>query len=118
MSTPTNGHGKAAGGWQAYELVIGALLLAVTVWLLASRVDTAEPINAKRAAERAKVGSDARAADAAALAEPQLINTEKKVWRLPIDAAMRLTATEFGADPVAARTRLIKRYDDINPPKK
>lgn len=118
MSNPSHEHGKPAGGWQFYELLIGAVLLAVTVWLLASRLNPAEPVGAKRAAERAKAGSDSRAADAAALADAQELSATNKVWRLPIDVAMRLTAIEFGTNPVAGRARLIKRYDDINPPKK
>ena len=94
--------------------ILGALLIvAALVW--AMRHYTApEPVNANRAAERAKALGELRAAEAGSLHSAGWIDQPKGVVRLPIDVAMSMVEQEW-KNPDAARSNLAARAEKAMP---
>jgi hypothetical protein len=75
----------------------------------------APPLNANRAAERAKALADIRAVETDALNNVGWIDPTKGLVRLPIDEAMKLVEVAW-RNPSAARSNLIARVEKANPP--
>ena len=95
--------------------VVGAfLIVGLLVWAMRHYVQV-PPLNANRAAERAKALGEVRAADADALQNTAWIDRSKGLVRLRVDDAMQLVEREW-KDPAAARANLIARAEKANPP--
>ncbi len=110
---PKNGDGKTR---TAYALaILGAfLIVAALVWAMRHYTQPA-PLNANRAAERAKALAEIRATEADALNNVGWIDPARGLVRLPIAEAMKLVEREW-QNPAAARSNLIARVDKANPP--
>lgn len=95
----------------AYAIaVVGTfLIMAFLVWAMRHFTQPA-PLNANRAAERAKALGEIRAAEADGLNNVGWIDPVKGVVRLPIAEAMKLTEREW-QNPAAARSNLIARVE-------
>ena len=95
--------------------ILGAfLIVAALVWAMRHYTRPA-PLNANRAAERAKARAEIRAAETDALNNVGWIDPAKGLVRLPIVDAMNLVEREW-QNPAAARSNLIARVDKANPP--
>jgi len=115
MNSDTNNSTPLAA---IYGIVILCALLIVAALVWAMRHYTApEPVNANRAAERAKALAELRATEANALHNPGWIelNLSKGVVRLPIDVAMSIVEQEW-KNPDAARSNLTARAEKAMPP--
>jgi hypothetical protein len=99
----------------AYAIaVIGAfLIVGLLVWAMRHLVQV-PPLNAGRAAERAKALGEVRAADADALQNTAWIDRSKGLVRLRVDDSMQLVEREW-KNPAAARSNLIARVEKANP---
>jgi hypothetical protein len=86
------------------------LIVALLVWAMRYYTQPA-PINANRAAERAKALAELRAAEAESLHTTAWLDQGKGVVRLRIDDAMKLVEDKWGRDPAAARSNLIVRVE-------
>jgi hypothetical protein len=91
--------------------VAGAfLIVAGLVWAV-RHYNKVEPLNAERAAERAKALAELRAAEQQAINSVGWIDQGKGVVRLRVVDAVRLVEQKWGSDPVAARKDLIARAE-------
>lgn len=101
----------------AYALaIIGAfLIVAALVWEMRQYIQ-APPLNAARAAERAKALAEIRATETEALNNVGWIDQTKGQVRLPIAEAMKLMEREWQNDPAKGREALIARVEKANPP--
>ena len=109
---------KAKLGLVYAVAILGALLIvAILVWAMQTYTQP-EPLNANRAAERAKALKELRASEADALHNPAWIDKSKGIVRLPIDVAVQMVEQEW-KNPAAARADLIKRVEKATavPPK-
>jgi hypothetical protein len=88
--------------------------MAALVWALRHYAGPG-PVNANRAAERAKNLQDLRGAGAKILGEYDWRDQPKGVVRLPIERGMELMLQEW-QNPAAARSNLHSRVDQMNPP--
>lgn len=101
--------GVAYGG-----AILGAFLI-VTVLVWAMRQYTRpEPLNANRAAERARALAELRAAEAETLHTTAWIDPVKGIVRLRIEDALQLAEREW-QNPAAARSNLIARLEKAMP---
>jgi len=99
--------------------ILGAfLIVAFLVWAMRHYTQPA-PLNAARAAERAKALVDLRAAEAEEMNNVAWIDKAKGVVRLRVEDAVKLTQQAWSRDPVAARSNLIERVQKATaaPPK-
>ena len=101
----------------AYALsVLGAfLIVAALVWAMRHYTEV-PPLNAGRAAERAKALGELRAAEAQALSTTAWLDKPKGLVRLRIDDAMRMVEQQWGQNPAAARSNLIARVEKATAP--
>jgi uncharacterized protein YdaU (DUF1376 family) len=101
----------------AYGLaVLGAfLIVAGLVWAM-RHYTASPPLNAGRAAERAKALVELRAAEAEALSTTAWLDKPKGLVRLRIEDAMRLVEEQWGQNPAAARSNLITRVEKATAP--
>jgi len=91
--------------------VLGAfLIVAALVWAM-RHYTRPEPLNASRAAERAKALAELRAAESDALKNPGWIDPAKGIVRLPVDVAVKMVVETWGPDPAAGRSNLIARVE-------
>jgi hypothetical protein len=98
-------------GRTAYAVaVIAAFLLAAGLVWFTRQYTQAPPVNANRAAERARALEEIRAAESKGLQEVGWINEDKGVVRLPIETAMTLVEREW-RNPSAARSNLLARVE-------
>lgn len=100
--------------------VMGAFLIVFFLVLAMRHYSQVPPLNANRAAERAKALAEMRAADAEALANPGWVDQAKGIVRLPIADAMKLVEQNW-KNPPAARTNLLEREEKasyVPPPPK
>lgn len=100
--------------------ILGAFLIVALLVLAMKHYSQVPPLNANRAAERARALAEMRAADADALANPGWVDQGKGIVRLPIDTAMNLVLQNW-KNPSAARTNLIEREEKasyVPPPPK
>ena len=98
--------------------ILGAfLIVAVLVWAM-QRYTQPAPLNADRAATRAKALVELRAAEDEALTTTAWIDQGKGQVRLRVQDAMELVRREW-QNPAAARSNLIARVEKANaaPPK-
>lgn len=106
-SSNCNGAGKLVG----CVAILGAfLIVAALVWAM-RHYTRPEPLNANRAAERAKALAELRAAEADALKNPAWLDQGKGIVRLPVDVAVKMVVETWGTDPAAARSNLIARVE-------
>jgi hypothetical protein len=107
----SNCAGKVA--WAA--AIIGAILIVVFLDRQLKSYTAAPPVNAARAAERAKTLAEIRNTEASDLDHTGYIDPTKGLVRLKISDAMALTEQKW-KDPAAARKDLIARVEKANPP--
>ncbi len=98
-------------------VVIVCLIFAGLVWKM-RQYTTPPPLNAVRAAERAKALADLRAEEAIALNNVGWVDQAKGVVRLPIADAVKLAEQQW-QNPAKARADLIARVEKATalPPK-
>ncbi len=98
-------------------VVIVCLIFAGLVWKM-REYTTPPPLNAVRAAERAKALADLRAEEATALNNVGWVDQAKGVVRLPIADAVKLAEKQW-QNPAQARANLIARVEKATalPPK-
>jgi len=95
--------------------IIGAFLIVAALVAAMRHYTKPEPLNAGRAAERAKVLAEIRADEADKLNNTTWVDPTKGLVRLRIEDAMKLTVQEW-RNPAAARSNLIVRVEKANPP--
>ena len=106
-SSNCNGAAKLVSG----AAVLGAfLIVAALVWAMRHYTQP-EPLNANRAAERARALAELRAAETEALRNPAWLDPSKGIVRLPVDVAVKMVVESWGADPAAARSNLMARVE-------
>lgn len=89
--------------------VLGAfLIVAGLVWAMRHYSQPA-PLDADRAAARAKALADLRAAETEALTQTAWIDKDKGIVRLRIADAMAMVERDWSKDAAAARSNLIAR---------
>jgi hypothetical protein len=91
--------------------ILGAFLIVVALVWAMRHYTRPEPLNANRAAERARALADLRASETEALKNPGWIDPAKGIVRLPVDLAVKMVVESWGADPAAARSNLIARVE-------
>jgi hypothetical protein len=101
----------------AYVLtVLGAfLIVAALVWAMRHYSRTT-PLDAERAAVRAKALAELRAAEAEAMNNTGWVDAAKGIVRLRVEDAMQWVEKEWGRDPRAARSNLMARVDKATAP--
>ena len=113
---PETNHDCPSRSRAAYAAaILGAFLIVALLVRLTKDYTAAPPLNANRAAERAKALADIRNAEEDALNNTGWIDPTKGIVRLRIDDAMKLTERAW-QNPAAARSNLIARVDKANPP--
>jgi uncharacterized protein YdaU (DUF1376 family) len=91
--------------------ILGAfLIVAALVWAMRHYTQV-QPLNANRAAERAKAFAEMRAAETDAVNNVAWIDQGKGVVRLRVEDAVKIVEQQWGKDPVAARKDLIARVE-------
>jgi hypothetical protein len=95
--------------------ILGAFLIVAALVQIMRHYTQPPPLNANRAAERAKALAEIRAADAEALNHAAVLDPEKGLVRLPIAVAVQLVEREW-KNPAQARSNLLARVDKANPP--
>lgn len=96
--------------------ILGAFLIVAALVAITRRYTQPEPLNANRAAERAKALGEIRADEADKLNSVGWVDPTKGLVRLPITNAMAMVVQQWGRNPAAARSNLIARVDKANPP--
>jgi hypothetical protein len=110
MNSQTTDNANFKTGFAYAGAVLGAfLIVAALVWAM-RHYTQAPPINADRAAERAKALVEMRAAETEALNNEAWLDQSKGIVRLPIADAMKLVEREW-RNPSAARSNLIARVE-------
>jgi hypothetical protein len=101
----------------AYVLtVLGAfLIVAALVWAMRHYTHTA-PLDAERAAFRAKNLAELRAAEAEALNNTGWVDAGKGIVRLRVEDAMQWVEKEWARDPRGAWSNLVARVDKATAP--
>lgn len=96
----------------AYTIaILGAfLIVAALVWAMRHYTQV-QPLNANRAAERAKAFAEMRAAETDAVNNVAWIDQGKGIVRLRVEDAVKIVEQQWGKDPVAARKDLIARVE-------
>jgi hypothetical protein len=104
--TDHNGKGRMS----VVAAILGAfLMMALLVWIM-RHYTTPAPLDANRAAERARVLAELRATEAQALGQPGWIDPAKGIVRLPIETAMRIVERDW-QNPAAGRSNLLARVE-------
>ena len=94
--------------------ILGAfMIVAALVWAM-RHYTTPEPLNANRAAERAKALVELRAAEADALKNPGWVDQNKGIVRLPIADAMAIVAEQW-QNAAVVRSNLTARVEKAMP---
>ncbi len=116
MKTGTDKTAEVAESHYVREIV-GVVLVAVLIGWVISHYLPARPaaIDAGRGAERAKALAELNAADAEALANYGRLDPARKIVRLPVTEAMKLTVKEW-ENPASARSNLLQRVDKASAP--
>jgi len=115
MNSETNNCGDCTGKCAYAIAVLGAfLIVAALVWAMRHYTQP-PPLNANRAAERARALAEIRGAESDALNNIGWVDQAKGVVRLPIADAMKLMEREW-KNPAAGRSNLIARVEKANPP--
>ena len=99
-------------GKVAYAIaIIGAFLIVAGLVAAMRHYTKVEPLNANRAAERAKAFTEMRAAEADAINNVGWIDQSKGIVRLRVEDAVKMVEQTWGKDPAAARNDLIARVE-------
>jgi hypothetical protein len=101
-------NGKAC--WSYVFAILGSFLIVGVLVLAMRHYTRPEPLNANRAAERARALAELRAAESDALQNTAWIDPAKGIVRLRIEDAMTLVEREW-QNPAAARSNLIERVE-------
>jgi len=96
-------------------VIIGTLMIVGVLINAMIKYTTPAPLNADRAAFRAKNLVELRAANTDALTTYGYVDQQRGVVRLPIDEAMKLTITEW-KDSAAGRKILLERQAKASAP--
>ena len=96
-------------------VIIGTLTIVGVLINAMIKYTTPAPLNADRAAFRAKNLVELRAANTEALKTYGYVDQQRGVVRLPIDEAMKLTIAEW-KDPAAGRKILLERQAKASAP--
>jgi hypothetical protein len=107
MSTET---GQPRSRWAYALAIVGTFLIVAALVGVMRRHSQPPPIDAKRAAERAKALADLRQAEAQALSTPDWIDQAKGIVRLPITNAMEMVLRDW-QNPAAAKSNLVARVE-------
>jgi hypothetical protein len=113
MNSDPNNHSRSR--LAAILAVLGAFFIVAALVLAMRHYTAVTPLNANRAAERAKALAEIRAAETEALDHAAWLDPEKGLVRLPIADAMQMVEREW-QDPAAARSNLLARVAKANPP--
>ena len=107
-----NGESRSERSGLAYAIaVLGAfLIVAFLVWAMHHYTQPL-PLNANRAAERAKALAELRAAENDALNSLGWVDQSKGIIRLRINDAMAIVQRDWSSNPTAARSNLIARVE-------
>ncbi len=97
---------RASGA--AVGFIFGSVVV-IALGLVARLCIPTTAIDADRAAERYKALAEIRAAEDTALSTPALTDSDRQIYRLPIDVAMQIIAQESQKDPASVRADLIAR---------
>ncbi len=105
--------------WPYAVAILGAFLIVAALVRAMVHYTEPAPLNAGRAAERAKALAELRAAEAEALQNPAWVDQAKGFVRLPIEDAVKIVERDWGQNPAAARSNLIDRVEKATalPPK-
>jgi len=103
-------------GWAYPVAILGAFLIVAALVFAMRRYAQTEPLNAARAAERAKALAELRAAENDALNHVGWIDQGKGVVRLRIEDAMTIIQRDWGRDPAAGRSNLLARVAKVMAP--
>ncbi len=97
--------------------IVGVVLLAVLVGWVISRYLPARPsaVGTARGAERAKALVEMNAANAEAFVQYGRLDPVRKIVRLPLAEAMKLTVKEW-ENPGLGRSNLLQRVDKASAP--
>ncbi|MSR42963.1 MAG: hypothetical protein EXS29_03925 [Pedosphaera sp.] len=116
MKTESDKAAEAIRSRYVRELV-GVVLVAVLVGWVISRYLPARPaaVGDARGAERAKALAEMNAANTDALAHYGRLDPVRKIVRLPVAEAMKLTVKEW-ENPVTGRSNLLQRVDKASAP--
>ena len=110
MSCESNNRCDCKAKAAYFFAILGAfLVVAALVWAM-KKYTAAEPLNAARAAERAKALAELRAAETDTLNNTGWIDQSKGIVRLKIDDAMKLVERNW-QNPAAGRADLIQREE-------
>lgn len=104
------------GGWSNALAILGAFLIVALLVFAMRRYAQTQPLEAGRAAERAKALATLRAAEAQALNSVGWIDQGKGVVHLRIEDAMQVVQREWGRDPAQARSNLLARVAEVMTP--
>ncbi len=116
MNEPNQAIRRPGSGVAYAVAVIGAfLIVAALVWAM-QRYTRPAPLNANRAAERAKALAELRAAEYQAMTTTGWIDQGKGLVRLRVQDAVKLTELSWGQNPAAARSNLIARVQKATAP--
>lgn len=96
--------------------ILGAFLIVAGLVFAMRHYTQPPPINAGRAAERAKALAEMRAANTEALHNAGWIDQTKGIVRLPIADAMKIIVEAWQENPAAARSDLIARVKKATAP--
>lgn len=91
--------------------ILGAFLIVAGLVCAMRHYTQVQPLNANRAAERAKAFSEMRATELEAVNSTGWIDQGKGIVRLRVEDAVKIVAQQWGKDPAAARKDLIARVE-------
>jgi uncharacterized protein YdaU (DUF1376 family) len=100
---------RTSPGWAYGLAVVGAFLIVALLVLTMRRYAQPEPLDAARAAERAKALAELRGAEVQALHSVAWVDQGKGVVRLRIEDAMEIVQNSWAKDPAAGRSNLLAR---------
>ena len=111
MNTGTDKAAEATKSRYVRE-IIGVVLVAVLVGWVISRYSPSRPsvVGEARGAERAKALAELNVANTEALTHCGRLDPVRKIVRLPVAEAMKLTVKEWD-NPAAGRSNLLQRVD-------
>ena len=107
-----NGESRNERSGLAYSIaILGALLIVGLLVLTMLHFTQPPPLNANRAAERAKALTELRAAEIDALNNYGWVDQSKGIVRLKVEDAMKIVQRDWSSNPTAARSNLIARVE-------
>ncbi len=108
MTIPTAPAPRRSGLAYAVAVLGAFLIVAALAWTM-RRYAQPPPLDANRAAERAKALAELRAAEKEALSTAGWVDKGKGIVRLRIDDALGIIEREWAKNPAALRSNLLER---------